>query len=76
MGVGGTSPIVITRSKSVLVWACALLVVARHVGGVLLLLLLLLLLVLGLCAMADPERCLKKVWSGRKSYLSSLKLAL
>ena len=75
MGVGGTSPIVITRSKSVLVWACALLVVARHVGG-LLLLLLLLLLVLGLCAMADPERCLKKVWSGRKSYLSSLKLAL
>ena len=73
MGVGGTSPIVITRSKSVLVWACALLVVARHVGG---LLLLLLLLVLGLCAMADPERCLKKVWSGRKSYLSSLKLAL
>ena len=74
MGVGGTSPIVITRSKSVLVWACALLVVARHVGG--LLLLLLLLLVLGLCAMADPERCLKKVWSGRKSYLSSLKLAL
>ena len=75
MGVGGTSPIVITRSKSVLVWACALLVVARHVGGVLLLLLLL-LLVLGLCAMADPERCLKKVWSGRKSFLSSLKLAL
>ena len=75
MGVGGTSPIVITRSKSVLVWACALLVVARHVGG-LLLLLLLLLLVLGLCAMADPERCLKKIWSGRKSYLSSLKLAL
>ena len=41
-----------------------------------LLLLLLLLLLLGLCAMADPERCLKKIWSGRKSYLSSLKLAL
>jgi hypothetical protein len=40
------------------------------------LLLLLLLLLLGLYAMADPERCLKKVWSGRKSCLSSLKLAL
>jgi hypothetical protein len=42
------------------------------VGG---LLLFLLLIPIGLCALADP-RCLKKVWSGRKSCLSSLKLAL